>query len=277
MTTDVQAPPEAPTASKSRVTKIVRWGVRLTSLPVLALALISLLPTLVHFSVAARDDRMNAYGLCGVCLGFLLAWRWPAIGGGISLASIGVIAAQAEGGLAGDPFTIAFALQAILFLISAVLNLRSDRPATPLTAWVKGAAIGLLAICAIAGAVIIYRGPGPEPVPKEKARYVGIWDSGTGLQIELTKAGAAKVTQAGDSKVAACNTPVKPGETKVFNAAFRGDDFLELASGALGEAKVYRIQQRPHQDGKQMKMTLNASDPYQGTNGMVLVRRDETK
>jgi hypothetical protein len=277
MTTDVPAPPEAPTAAKSRVAKIVRWGVRLTSLPVLVLALISLLPTLAHFSVAARDDRMNAFGLCGVCLGFLLAWRWPAVGGGISLASIGVIAAQADGGLTGDPFSIAFALQAILFLISAVLNLRSDRPSTPVTGWVKGAAIVLLAVCVIAGAVIIYRGPGPEPVPKEKARYVGVWDSGTGLQIELAKTGEAKVTQAGNSKVAACNTPLKPGETKVFNAKFRGDDFLELASGALGEAKVYRIQQRPHQDGKQMKMTLNASDPYQGTNGMVLVRKEEKK
>jgi len=141
----------------------------------------------------------------------------------------------------------------------------------------KGAAIGLLAICAFAGTVIIYRGPGPTAVPKEKARYLGVWDSATGLQIELTKAGEAKVTQAGDSKVAACNTPVKPGETKVFNATFRGDDFLELASGALGEPKVYRIEQRPHREGKQMKMTLNASDPYQRTNGMALVRRDETK
>ena len=277
MTTDVQAPAEAPTAPKSRVAKIVRWGVRLTSLPVLVLALISLLPTLVHFSVAARDDRMNAFGLCGVCLGFLLAWRWPAVGGGISLVSIGVIAAQAEGGLTGDPFSIAFALQAILFLISSVLNLRSDRPATRVTGSVKGAAIGLLAICAIAGVVVIYRGEGPTPVPKEKARYLGAWDSGTGLQIELTKAGEAKVTQAGDSKVAACNTPVKPGETKVFNAIFRGDDFLELASGALGETKVYRIQQRPRREGKQTKMILNASDPYQETNGLVLVRRDEKK
>jgi hypothetical protein len=277
MTTDVQTPPEAPMAAKSRVARIVRWGVRLTSLPVLVLALISLLPTLAHFSVAARDDRMNAFGLCGVCLGFLLGWRWPAVGGGISLASVGVIAAQAEGGLTGDPFSIAFALQAILFLISALLDLRSDRPATPVMVWVKGAAIGLLAVCVIAGAVIIYRGPGPEPVPKEKARYVGLWDSGTGLQIELTKAGQAKVAQTGDSKVAACNTPLKPGETKVFNATFRGDDFLELACGALGEAKIYRIQQRPHQDGKQMKMTLNASDPYQETNGMVLVRKEEPK
>jgi hypothetical protein len=277
MTTDVQTPAETPTAPKSRVAKIVRWGVRLTSLPVLALVLISLLPTLINFSVAARDDRITAFGLCGVCLGFLLAWRWPAVGGGVSLASIGVIAAQAEGGLTGDPFSIAFALQAILFLISAVLNLRSDRPAAPAMGLMKGAAIGLLAICAFAGTVIIYRGPGPTAVPKEKARYLGVWNSGTGLQIELTKGGEAKVTQAGDSKVAACNTPVKPGETKVFNATFRGDDFLELASGALGETKVYRIEQRPHREGKQMKMTLNASDPYHRTNGMVLVRRDETK
>src|ERR1035441_3483674 len=176
MTTDVQAPPEAPTAAKSRVTKIVRWGARLTSLPVLGLALISLLPTLAHFSVAARDDRINAFGLGGVCLGFLLAWRWPAIGGGISLASIGVIATQAEGGVTADPFSIAFTLQAILFLISSLLNFRSDRPAPPGMGWLKGGVIGLLAICAIAGAVIIYRGPAPTAVPKEKARFLGVWD-----------------------------------------------------------------------------------------------------
>jgi hypothetical protein len=277
MTTDVQAPPEAPTAPKSRVARIVRWGARLTSLPVLALALIALLPTLAHFSVAASDDRINAYGLCGVCLGFLLAWRWPAFGGTLSLASIGVIATQAEGGLTADPFSIAFTLQAILFLISSVLNFRSGRPTPLAIGLMKGAAIGLLAICVLAGAAIIYRGPGPTPLPKEKERYLGVWDSGTGLQIELTSAGEAKVTQAGDSKVAACNTPLKPGETKVFSASFRGDDFLELASGALGETKVYRIQRRPHPEGKQLKMTLNASDPYQVTNGLPLFKKDPAK
>jgi hypothetical protein len=77
--------------------------------------------------------------------------------------------------------------------------------------------------------------------------------------------------------VAACNTPVQPGETKVFNANLRGDDLLELGSGALGETKVYRIQRPPHNEGKQMKMTLNASDPYQKTNGLVLIRRDPAK
>ena len=277
MSTDVQAPPQTPAAPKSRVGRIVRWGARVTSLPVLVLALISLVPTLLHFSVAARDDRISAYGLCGVCLGFVLAWRWPAIGGGLSLASIGVIATQAEGGLLGDPFSIAFTLQAILFLISSALNFRSDRPAPLAMGLMKGAVIGLLALGAVAGAVIIYRGPGPTPVPHGKERYVGVWESGTGLQIELTKDGEAKVTQATNSKVAACNSPVTRGESKVFNVTFRGDDFLELASGALGEAKVYRIQQRAHNEGKQMKMTLNASDPYQGTNGMVLVRRSQAK
>jgi hypothetical protein len=277
MTTDVQEPPQAQPAPKSRVAKIVRWGARLTSLPVLVLALIALLPTLLHFSVAARDDRINAYALCGICLGFLLAWRWPAIGGGISLASIGVIATQSEGGVAGDPFSIAFTLQAILFLIAFVLNFRSDRPGAPAVGWMKGAVIGLLAICAIGGAVILYRGPAPTPVPKEKARFLGVWDSGTGLQIELTSGGEAKVTQTRDSKVAACNTPIQPGETKIFNATLRGDEFLELASGALGDTKVYRIQRPPHNEGKQMKMTLNASDPYQKTNGMVLVRTNQAK
>jgi len=279
MSTDAPPPPppEVPAATKSRVAKIVRWGVRFTSLPVLVLALVSLVPILAHFSVAARDDRINAYGLGGVCVGFLLAWRWPAVGGSIGVISVGVIAAQAEGGLLGDPFSIAFGLQAMLFLISSVFNLRPDRPATPAVGVIKGAVIGALAICVITGAVIICRGPGPEPVPKEKGRYVGVWDSGTGLQMEITKDGQAKVTEAGDTKVAACNAPVKPGETKVFNATFRGDDFLELESGVLGEAKVYRIQQRPHNDGKKIKMILNASDPYQWTNGMVLVRKDESK
>ena len=192
MSTDVQTPPEAPMAAKSRIARIVRWGVRLTSLPVLVLALISLLPTLAHFSVAARDDRMNAFGLCGVCLGFLLGWRWPAVGGGISLASVGVIAAQAEGGLTGDPFSIAFALQAILFLISALLDLRSDRPATPVMVWVKGAAIGLLAVCVIAGAVIIYRGPGPEPVPKEKRAMLGFGTAGRACKSSSPRPGRRK-------------------------------------------------------------------------------------
>ena len=135
----------------------------------------------------------------------------------------------------------------------------------------------MLAICAIAGAIVICRGPGPTPVPKEKERYVGVWDSGTGLRMELNKAGEAKVTEASDAKVADCNTPVKPGETKVFNATFRGDDFLELASGALGESKVYRIVRHPYGEGKQTKMILNASDPYQRTNGMVLVRKEDAK
>ena len=277
MTTDVSSPSAAPPIAKPRLAKIVCWGTRFTSLPVLALALISLVPTLMSFSVSAADDKMIAIGLCGVCLGFALAWRWPAIGGGIGLASLGVVLTHEEGGLAGDPFSIAFALQAILFLISSVLNLRSDRPAPAAWKLMKGAAISLLAVCAVAGAVMIYRGPGPMPLAREHARYIGLWDSGTGLKLEITTNGEAKVTEAADAKVAACNTPVQPGETKVFSATIRGDEHLELTSGALGDTKVYLIERRPHLEGKRMKMSLNASVPYQRTNSLVLVKKEETK
>lgn len=283
MTTDLPPPPETPAApsapaappsQNSRVAKIVRWATRLTSLPVLALALISLVPTLMSFSVAARDDKMIALGLIGVCLGFLLAWRWPAVGGVLSLVSVGVVITQEDGGLAGDPFSIAFALQAVLFLIASVLNLQSQRPATTGLRFMKAAAVGLLVVCAIAGAVMIYRGPGPMALAKDQLRYIGTWDSGTGLKLEITSTGEAKVTEAADAKVAACNTPVKPGETKSFNATFRGDEHLELTSGALGDTKVYLIERRPHLEGKRMKMTLNASVPYARTNSLVLVKSD---
>jgi hypothetical protein len=277
MTTDMQSPPEAPVVAKARLAKIVRWGTRLTSLPVLALALISLVPTLMSFSVAAPDDKHIALGLSGLCVGFLLAWRWPAIGGGIGLASLGVVVAHEEGGLAADPFSIAFALQAILFLISSVLNLRSDQPAPPAWKLMKGAAIGLLAVCALGGVVMIYRGPGPMPLAREHVRYIGLWDSGTGFKLEITTNGEAKVTEAADAKVAACNTPVQPGETKVFSATIRGDEHLELASGALSDTKVYLIERRPHFEGKRMKMTINASVPYQRTNSLVLVKKEEKK
>ncbi len=281
MSNDVQPQPEAPQAApgapRSRVPTLVRWAVRLTSLPVLALALVTLVPTLVNYGVSARDDRMIALGLCGVCLGYLAGWKWPVIGGAVSLAGIGVILKYDDTALSGDPFSIAFALQAILFLVSGVLNLRSDRPAAPRLVLVKGAAIGALAICAVGGIVLIYRGPGPMALPKEKARYIGTWECAGGLTIELTQEGEAKVTQPKDSKVAPWNSPIKPGETKVFNAAFRGDDCLELSSGGLGEAKVYRIDRRPRLEGKLLKMVLNASDPYQRTNGMLLVKKDEKK
>jgi hypothetical protein len=246
-------------------------------LPVLGLALVSLVPILAHFAVAAKDDRINAYGLCGACVGFLLGWRWAGIGGGVSLLSLGVMVAQSEGGLMGDPFIVAFALQGVLFLISGLLSVRSDGPGRPSTRLMKGAIAGVLALCVIAGAIVLLRGPGPTAVPKEMERYLGVWDSGTGLRIELNQAGEAKVTETTNATVAACNTPVKPGETKVFNATFRGDDFLELAGGVMGEAKVYRIVQHARRDGKQMRMVLNASDPLQRTNSMVMVKKDEKK
>jgi hypothetical protein len=272
MTTNPEPQVEAPPAKKkSSLPKTVRWAARITSIPIFALVLVSLVPLLTNFNVAAKDDRIITIGLCGVCLGFLAGWRWAGVGGCVSFLSVGVVLTQ-SGGVSGDPFSIAFALQGILFLISGFLNLDPDRAPIPAAGLIKTAGIALLAIGAVAGVLIIYRGPGATPVPKEKERYVGVWESGTGMTIEITSSGEARVSQQKDSKLDARNTPIKPGETKVFNATFH-DDLLELEASGLGVAKAYHIDRRPHAEGKQMKMTLNASDPYTRTGGVVLVKR----
>jgi hypothetical protein len=261
-----------PTPSKkSSLPRTVRWATRITSIPIFALVLVPLVPLLAHFGVAARDDRIITFGLCGVCLGFLLGWRWASVGGGISLLSVGAVLTQ-SGGISGDPFSIAFAIQAILFLISAFLNLDPDRAPIPAVGLIKKAAVALLAMGAVAGALMIYRGPGAIPVPKEKERFVGVWENTNGLTIEITTAGEAIVTEQKDSKLDEWNTPVKPGERKTFNVTFR-EDQLELADSGLGVAKSYHVDRRPHAEGKQMKMTLNASVPFKRTGGIVLVKK----
>ena len=280
-------PTEAPkhqnteTPVPSRLQNIVRWATRLTSLPVLGLALVSLLPALLSFSVSAHDDKLIALGLGAVCLGFVLAWRWPAAGGATSLAGIALISLHDDTSLAGDPFLLAFTLQATLFLISSVLGMgtspRPGKPAAPALRLVRATALGLLAVGAFAGALALFHGPASTPLAADKAGYLGRWDSGTGLKLEISKNGLVRVTELADARVSPCNTPVKPGETRTFNASFRGDDHLELASGSLGEPKLYLIERHPHMEGKRMTMTLNASDPYQRTNRLFLTRTDSPK
>ena len=268
--TKTQADTPAAT-KKSSLPKTVRWATRITSIPIFAMVLVSLVPLLTNFGVAAKDDRIITFGLCGVCLGFLVGWKWAGVGGGLSLLSVGVVLTQ-SGGISGDPFSIAFALQAILFLIAAFLNLDPDRAPIPAAGLVRKAGVAFLAIGVVAGALMLYRGPGATPVPKEKERFVGVWENTNGLTIEITSAGEAIVTQQKESKLEAWNSPVKPGERKVFNVTFR-EDQLELADSGLGVAKAYHVDRRPHAEGKQMKMTLNASVPFKRTGGIVLVKK----
>jgi hypothetical protein len=254
----------------------VNWAVRVTSLPALALVLFSLVPALMNFGVAARDDKIIALGLCAVCLGFLAGWKWPGIGGCLSLAGVGVILTQEDNAIAEDPFSLAFALQALLFLIASLLLWRPTQKAVRLVPVFKGAGIAFLALCALLGAWVICRGPGPTPLSKEQERFIGTWDNQAGFTLEIAKSGQVKVSRQKDAKIDPCNTPVEPGESKLFEVSFPSDDRLQLTSSALSQPKVYHIDRRPHPESKTIKMTLNGSDPYQRSAGVVLVRQTST-
>src|SRR5881392_2596976 len=95
-----------PSTKTSRVGKLVRWAAGITSLPILALVLISLIPAIGNFAISARDDRIIALGLCGTCLGVLLGWKWDGTGGGVMILSVGAMLAQGDSLLYPDPFSV---------------------------------------------------------------------------------------------------------------------------------------------------------------------------
>ena len=262
----------AETTRTARVAGIVRWAARLTSLPIFGLLLVSLIPALTSFGISAKDDRIITVGMCSAALGFILGWLWPGIGGLLVGIGVAVMGSQ-EGSVLADPFTVAFGLQGVLFLISSALNSPWGKATAPQMTRFKAAALAVLVLFAVAGAVVIYRGPGPTPVPKEKEMYVGTWDSLTGFKLQITPEGRAEVSQDKDAKVAPCNTPVNGAAQASFLATFRGDDRLELASGPLQSTKIYHIDRHPFHDHEQVKMILNGSDPYQRTNGIMLVKQ----
>jgi hypothetical protein len=253
--------------------KIVRWAARFASLPILALVLISLVPSLLSFSVLAPDDKTMAACLGGTCLGLLLGWLWAGIGGLIIVASVAGMLAQGDNLRSPDPFSVAFGLQGLLFLLSWALAQPTGPAAPPKAGLVKKFAAGLFVLGALGGVAVLVRGPGPTPLTKEREVFIGVWDSGKGLKVEFTAEGTAKVTQEKDAKVDSWNSPVKPGETAEFSADFGGDDRLELSSGPLRAAKVYHIDRRPRQMGKQIRMVLNGSDPYKPGGGVVMVKQ----
>jgi len=280
MSTDTETQQTVLQTRKGRIGKIVRWAARLTSIPILALLLIPLIPAVANFGVAAKDDRIIAVGLCCTCLGFLVGWRWAGIGGLVALLGVGVMLGQEEGPISADPFSVAFGLQGILFLISWALNAsastgENQRPTSRGILWLKGLAAGVLVVAAGAGAWVIWLGPPPTPVPKEREPYVGTWESGDGFRMQITTEGRARITIEKDAKMAPCNAPMPPGESGEFLAEFH-DNRLELSEGVLGEKKTYQIDRRPFTRRNVTRMVLNGSDPYSRTNGMLLVKKQGT-
>jgi len=262
-----------PARDKTRVSRIVRWAARITSLPCMVMVLTSLLPALANFSISAKDDKIIALGLTAVCIGNVVGWRWATLGGGLVVGGVVTILTQGDGLLSPDPFSIAFGLQGILFLISGLLNAAPNNSSATAPRWARQIGIAVLALCAAAGATTIYRGPGPTPIPKDKESFVGLWQNSQGFTMEISADGRAKVTADKDSKVDACNNPLGGAAKGDFQACFQASEKLELTTGPFGKTKLYHIDRSPHPEGKQIKMVLNGSDPYNKSGGIVLVKR----
>ena len=262
-----------PARDKTRVSRIVRWAARITSLPAIAMVLTSLLPALANFSISAKDDKIIALGLGCVCIGNLVGWRWATLGGGLVVGGVATILTQGDGLLSPDPFSVAFGLQGILFLISGLLNAAPNNSSAAAPRWARQIGITVLVLCAAAGATTIYRGPGPTPIPKDKESFVGLWQNGYGFTMEIAADGRAKVTADKDAKVNACNNPLEGAGKGDFQACFQASEKLELTTGPFGKTKLYHIDRSPHPEGNQVKMVLNGSDPYNKRGGMVLVKR----
>jgi len=263
-------------AGNSGVGRSIRWGARITSIPILALVLISLVPALGDFSISTKADKILAVGLLGTAAGLLVAWRWPGLGGILALLSVGLMLAQGEDSLWLDPFSLAFGLQGLLFLASCLLSSRGVRATTTVAmGWARKTVIALLILCALAGMAVLVHGPGATPVPRDKEAFVGTWDNGTGFMLEITSDGHARVNMLSDGKVDPWNSPVAPGKSGVFLANFSGDNCLELTSGPLGSKKVYHIDRYPSLRGKEVRMVLNGSETARRADGMVLKKRSE--
>ena len=277
METEIEVVTDVPaiTPRKARVGQILRWAARLTSLPILILILISLIPALMSYSVSARDDRIMTVGLCGACAGLVLAFKWEGLGGLLMLLGVGLMLSQGESLLYPDPFSVAFGLQGLLFLSSSFIHAPST-PAdpTPGLGWTRKAALGALAIAAVLGAAAIVRGPGPTAIPHDKQSCIGIWKDGKGFTLEITPDGHAKVSQEKNSKQNPALSPVAPGQTATFLANFAGDDRLELSGTALSARKTYHIDKYPPAGSKPGgRMVLNGSEPYNRAAGVALVNQ----
>jgi hypothetical protein len=133
--------------------------------------------------------------------------------------------------------------------------------------------VSLLAAAALVGAGILFRGPGPTPLPPEKEGFVGVWENGAGFRIEITADGRAKVSRSGEAKVEDWNSPVGRNGSASFQANFRGDERLELDGGWFGVSKVYRIRRYPHREGNLNKMTLDGGGPAKSGSSVVLTKK----
>jgi len=98
----------------------------------------------------------------------------------------------------------------------------------------------------------------PEPIPKNKEAFIGLWRTQSGFQIEIDSSGIANAIPID------INNPdynkIDPGMTPEYSKGmfveFNGDSIFEVIKPTV-RAKLYRINKNPYTDGDTCKMVLN--------------------
>jgi hypothetical protein len=98
----------------------------------------------------------------------------------------------------------------------------------------------------------------PEPIPKDKEAFIGLWRTQTGFQLEIDPSGIANVIQIFDRQnpdYAKLDIGITPEYAKGMLVEFK-DDVLWLTAPKV-RAKSYLIDRNPYMDGNTWSMVLN--------------------
>jgi len=105
----------------------------------------------------------------------------------------------------------------------------------------------------------------PQPIPKGKEAFIGVWQARSGFKVSIKSTGMADVTE-GNISMNPDNAKLNIGITPEYaNGMLVGfADSILIIGKPFVRAREYRIYRNPYLDGDTMKMILN---------GVVLIKQ----
>lgn len=99
----------------------------------------------------------------------------------------------------------------------------------------------------------------PKPIPPDKSMFVGVWNSGSGFELQIRSDGTAEILQDVNARGATfenLNIKVAPSHIEGAIVEFWGDSTLFVVRHFYYTGR-YRIDKYPYSDSGLYKMVLN--------------------
>jgi len=100
----------------------------------------------------------------------------------------------------------------------------------------------------------------PQPIPKDKEAFIGLWHSRSGFQIEIKSTGIANVipiVNPKNSDFIRLDIGIAPSYAKEMLVGFEGDSVLWVSKPTV-RYKAFRIDRNPFLDGDTIKLIVNS-------------------